>query len=43
MNGPLHVEAVGVLKHGGDDKKIVYGDVSPLQVYKEVLGAVDDE
>jgi hypothetical protein len=23
--------------------KIVYGDVSPLQVYKEVLGAVDDE
>ncbi|KAI2504971.1 hypothetical protein MHU86_9500 [Fragilaria crotonensis] len=27
MNGPLHVEAVGELKHGGDDKKIVYGDV----------------
>jgi hypothetical protein len=23
--------------------KIVYGDVSPLQVYKEVMGAVDDE
>jgi hypothetical protein len=39
----FHINMFNLNTYFPGTMKIVYGDVSPLQVYKEVLGAVDDE
>jgi hypothetical protein len=39
----FHINMFNLNTYFPGTMKIVYGDVAPLQVYKEVLGIVDDE